>query len=164
MSAKRFARKHLSNGLFPAGFTQFGERVCNNLRKKLCSADSVYWLTELAVPFHLPSHIGSNRIWLNRVKLLVVIVNFRVAHLAIDCLHSVAEEIGRVPGTHVAVCENASGDDSADMIRNAIVDNGWQTWCSLTVSKTNLGFTGGNNVLLRPALQSADPPQYVLLL
>jgi N-acetylglucosaminyl-diphospho-decaprenol L-rhamnosyltransferase len=101
---------------------------------------------------------------LNRVKLLVVIVNYRVAHLAIDCLHSVAEEIGRVPGTHVAVCENASADDSADMIRNAIVDNGWQSWCSLTVSKTNLGFTGGNNVLLRPALQSADPPQYVLLL
>ena len=98
------------------------------------------------------------------MKLLVVIVNYRVAHLAIDCLHSVAEEIGRVPGTHVAVCENASADDSADMIRNAIVDNGWQSWCSLTVSKTNLGFTGGNNVLLRPALQSADPPQYVLLL
>jgi N-acetylglucosaminyl-diphospho-decaprenol L-rhamnosyltransferase len=57
------------------------------------------------------------------MKLLVVIVNYRVAHLAIDCLHSVAEEIRRVPGTHVAVCENASGDDSADMIWNAIVDN-----------------------------------------
>ena len=28
----------------------------------------------------------------------------------------------------------------------------------------NLGFTGGNNVILRPALQSADPPQYILLL
>jgi GT2 family glycosyltransferase len=28
----------------------------------------------------------------------------------------------------------------------------------------NLGFTGGNNIILRPALQSADPPQYVLLL
>jgi GT2 family glycosyltransferase len=98
------------------------------------------------------------------MKLLIVIVNYRVAHLAIDCLQSVAKEIGRVPGTHVAVCENASGDDSADMIRDAIADNGWQNWCSLTVSKTNLGFTGGNNVLLRPALQSADPPQYVLLL
>src|SRR3981189_2256695 len=98
------------------------------------------------------------------MKLLIVIVNYRVAHLALDCLHSVAKEIGRVPGTHVAVGENASGDDSADMIRNAIVDSGWQNWCSLTVSKTNLGFTGGNNVLLRPALQSADPPQYVLLL
>ena len=98
------------------------------------------------------------------MKLLVVIVNYRVASLLVDCLHSVAQELVRVPGTHVAVCENGSGDDSAKTIRKAIDGNGWQTWCSLTVSKTNLGFTGGNNVLLRPALQSADPPQYVLLL
>ena len=26
------------------------------------------------------------------------------------------------------------------------------------------GFTGGNNVIIRSALQSADPPQYVMLL
>ena len=45
------------------------------------------------------------------MKLLVVIVNYRVAQLTIDCLHSVAEEIGRVPGTQVAVCENGTGDD-----------------------------------------------------
>ena len=32
------------------------------------------------------------------------------------------------------------------------------------VSKANLGFTGGNNVLIRPALQTADPPDYILLL
>ena len=28
----------------------------------------------------------------------------------------------------------------------------------------NLGFTGGNNAILRTAMQSADPPQYFLLL
>ena len=98
------------------------------------------------------------------MKLLVVIANYRVAHLTIDCLRSIAEEIGRVPEAHVAVCENGSGDDSAERIQNAITDNGWNSWCSLTVVNPNLGFTGGNNVLLRPALQSADPPQYALLL
>ena len=98
------------------------------------------------------------------MKLLVVIVNYRVAQLAIDCLHSVAEEIGRMPDTHVAICENGSGDDSAERIRAGIDDYGWQSWCSLTVAKTNLGFTGGNNLLLRAALRSPDPPQYVLLL
>lgn len=46
------------------------------------------------------------------MKLLVVIVNYRVAHLVIDCLGSVAGEIERVPGTHVAVCENGTGDNS----------------------------------------------------
>lgn len=98
------------------------------------------------------------------MKLLVVIVNFRVAPLVVDCLQSIVEELAGVPGTRVAVCENGSGDNSGETIRTAIAANGWQTWCSLSVSETNLGFTGGNNVLIRPALQSDDPPQYVLLL
>jgi N-acetylglucosaminyl-diphospho-decaprenol L-rhamnosyltransferase len=98
------------------------------------------------------------------MKLLVVILNYRVAHLTIDCLRSIAEEIGRVPGAHVAVCENGTGDDSTERIRKAISDNGWDSWCTLTALGTNLGFTGGNNSVIRPALQSADPPEYVLLL
>jgi N-acetylglucosaminyl-diphospho-decaprenol L-rhamnosyltransferase len=98
------------------------------------------------------------------VRLLVVIVNFRVPHLVIDCLRSVAEEIKLIPGAHAVVCENGSGDDSAEIIRNAVDNNGWQGWCSFVESETNLGFTGGNNILIRPALNSADPPDYVLLL
>lgn len=98
------------------------------------------------------------------MKLLVVITNYRVADLTIDCLRSVAEEIGRVPGTHVGVCENGTGDNSAKRIQKAIAVNHWESWCSLTVLSTNLGFTGGNNVIIRPMLQSAAPPEYVLLL
>jgi hypothetical protein len=101
---------------------------------------------------------------LNGVKLLVVIVNYRVAHLAIDCLHSVAAELGPVPDTHVAVCENGTGDDSAQRIQQAIDENGWANWCTLTALNINLGFTGGNNAILRPAVHSANPPQYFLLL
>lgn len=98
------------------------------------------------------------------MKLLVVIVSYRVAHLTIDCLHSVAGEIASVPGIHVAVCENGTGDESAQKIQKAIDDNGWAPWCTLTSLDVNLGFTGGNNVVIRPALQSDDPPEYVLLL
>lgn len=98
------------------------------------------------------------------MKLLVVIVNYRVTQLTIDCLHSVAAEIKRVPGTRVAVCENGTGGDAAERIQQAIDDNGWGEWCTLTAISPNLGFTGGNNVILRPAMQSADPPQYFLLL
>lgn len=98
------------------------------------------------------------------MKLLVVIVNYRVAPLVVDCLRSVAEERRLVPGTRVAVCENGSGDASAAQLRAAIDDNGWRDWCSLTVSPTNLGFTGGNNLLIGPALEGPDAPRYVLLL
>lgn len=98
------------------------------------------------------------------MKLLVVIVNYRVANLTIDCLHSIAVEIGSVPGAHVAVCENGTGDDLAARIEKAIDDNGWGTWCTLTAISPNLGFTGGNNAILRPAMEGAHPPQYFLLL
>src|SRR5262249_32296452 len=98
------------------------------------------------------------------MKLLVVIVNYQVAHLTIECLRSVAAEIASVPGTHVAVWENGTGDDSAERIQKAITDNGWSAWCTLKAIHPNLGFTGGNNIILGSALQSSDPPQYVLLL
>jgi GT2 family glycosyltransferase len=98
------------------------------------------------------------------MKLLVVIVNYRVAHLTIDCLRSVAEEVASVPSMRVAVCENGTGDDSAERIQKAIDENGWNAWCSVIAISPNLGFTGGNNAILRPAMQSADPPQYFLLL
>ncbi|OKO73842.1 glycosyltransferase family 2 protein [Bradyrhizobium sp. AS23.2] len=98
------------------------------------------------------------------MSLLIVIVNFRVAELTIDCLRSLQDEIAGVPGTSVAVCENGSGDDQALRIQHAIEANGWDGWCSLMASETNLGFCGGNNVLIRPALGSAQPPDYVLLL
>ena len=98
------------------------------------------------------------------MKLLVVIVNYRVAQLTIDCLHSVAKEIKNVPDTRVAVCENGTGDDSEKRIQQAIDENGWAAWCTLTALDVNLGFTGGNNVILRAAMQSDDKPQYFLLL
>jgi GT2 family glycosyltransferase len=98
------------------------------------------------------------------MKLLVVIVNYRVAHLVIECLRSIATEIALVPGTQVAVCENGTGDDSALRIQAAIDENQWGSWCSLTAITPNLGFTGGNNVILRPAMASETPPQYILLL
>ena len=98
------------------------------------------------------------------MKLLVVIVSYRVTDFTIDCLRSLSGEIGRVPGTRVAVCENGTGGDAADRLRRAIDENGWSSWVDLTVIHPNRGFTGGNNVVIRPALASSDPPDYVLLL
>lgn len=98
------------------------------------------------------------------MKLLVVIVNYRVAPLLVECLRSVAEERDRVPDSRVAVCENGSGDNSANVLRAAIDRNGWRDWCTLTVSRDNLGFTGGNNLVIRPVLAGPDTPRYVLLL
>jgi N-acetylglucosaminyl-diphospho-decaprenol L-rhamnosyltransferase len=98
------------------------------------------------------------------MKLLVVIVCYRVPDLTIDCLRSLSGEIGRVKGAQVALCENGTGGDSADRLRQAIKENGWGSWVDLMVIYPNLGFTGGNNIVIRPALESDDPPEFVLLL
>jgi GT2 family glycosyltransferase len=98
------------------------------------------------------------------MKLLVVILCYRVPELTIDCLRSLSGEIDRVPGARVAVCENGTGEDAADRLRRAIDENSWESWVDLTVVEINRGFCGGNNLVIRAALESDDPPEYVLLL
>lgn len=98
------------------------------------------------------------------MKLLVVILNYRVTDLTVDCLHSLAPHVGDVDRTRVAVVENGTGPEAAERLRREIESNGWSAWADLTVLPVNLGFTGGNNVVVRDALRSAQPPEYVLLL
>lgn len=97
-------------------------------------------------------------------RLLVVIVCYKAADLAIDCLSSLEPEIAALPGTHVAVCENGTGEESATQLAEAIESNGWQDWITLTVIHPNRGFAGGNNVILREAMSRENPPDYFLLL
>ena len=98
------------------------------------------------------------------MKLLIAIASYRVTDLTINCLRSLSREIDRVPGTKVAVCENGTGGDAADRLRRAIEENGWSSWVDVTEVYPNRGFTGGTNAVIRPALESDDPPEYVLLL
>ena len=107
----------------------------------------------------------SNKIKLdNSFSLLVVIVNYRTPDLTIDCLRSLVDEIRSLPGTSVVVTDNASGDGSAERIQTAIDTEGWSEWVSLMPLEKNGGFAYGNNEAIRPALQSSNPPAYILLL
>jgi N-acetylglucosaminyl-diphospho-decaprenol L-rhamnosyltransferase len=98
------------------------------------------------------------------MRLLIVIVNYKVADLTIQCLRSLTPEVARVPGMRVAVCENGTGPESVQTLQRAIDENGWASWVDLSSVFPNRGFTGGNNAVIRPAMASNDPPQYVVLL
>ncbi|TAJ01877.1 MAG: glycosyltransferase family 2 protein [Planctomycetota bacterium] len=97
-------------------------------------------------------------------RLLVVIVNYGTPELTIDCLRSLRAEVTALGGTRVVVSDNASGDDSVERIAGAIAEHGWQHWVTLLPLERNGGFAYGNNAAIAPALASADPPAYVLLL
>ena len=98
-------------------------------------------------------------------RLLIVVVNYRTADLVIDCLASLAGEVGGAAGAWtVEVVDNASGDGSAGRISGAIRANSWGSWAAVRPLERNGGFAAGNNAALVPALHSADPPHYILLL
>ena len=98
------------------------------------------------------------------MKLLTLILNYRSTDLAIDCLRSLEAEVTGTPGFQVALIDNATGGDAVERLDAAIREHGWGGWVHLTASDRNLGFTGGNNRLIRDAVASADPPEYFLLL
>jgi len=98
------------------------------------------------------------------MNLLVVIVNYRTAPLVIDCLRSLHPEEKAIAGMKVAVVDCCSGDESVPVLSNAIADNHWRRWVSLLPLEENAGFARGNNAAIRMAMQSADPPKYVMLL
>jgi len=96
--------------------------------------------------------------------LLVVILNYRTPAMTIDCLHSVVNDVQSLPGTRVVVTDNASGDGSVEQISAAIETEGWSDWASVMPLDHNGGYAFGNNAAIRPALESTNPPPYILLL
>lgn len=100
------------------------------------------------------------------MKLLVVVVNYRLTDMTLDCLHAVADQIADVPGTQVGICENGTGPDAVRKLETAIVDHAWTDWAYVVPVTPNQGFTGGNNAVIGPALEAppTERPQYVLLL
>lgn len=93
------------------------------------------------------------------MKLCVIILNYRRADLAIECLRSLDTELsGRAD--RCAVCiDNASGDGSADAIEAEIARRGWGEWVRLIRSPVNTGFAGGNNI----GLGAVRAENYLLL-
>jgi len=84
--------------------------------------------------------------------------------MTIDCLRSLVCEVRSLPGTHVVVSDNASGDGSVEQIKAAIETEGWGDWTSLMPLEYNGGYAFGNNAVIRKVLQSTVQPPYILLL
>jgi len=91
-------------------------------------------------------------------RLAVVIVNYRTPGLVIDALTSLQGELD--PDRDVAVVvDNASRDDSVELITESIERRGWTSWVKLVKSTVNGGFSAGNNAGIR----EVDADFYLLL-
>jgi N-acetylglucosaminyl-diphospho-decaprenol L-rhamnosyltransferase len=97
------------------------------------------------------------------MKLLVVIVNYKTAPLAIRAAEAALVDVRAVGGA-IMLVDNDSGDDSLATLRRAVDEDRFGTAVTLIAAEKNGGFGYGNNVAIRRALASVDPPQYVYLL
>ncbi len=94
----------------------------------------------------------------SRVRIGVVIINYRTPELTIDCLASLAGELEATDG-RVVVVDNRSGDGSADKIEAWLNASSIAGRANLIRSKINTGFSGGNNL----GMAAIDAEFYLLL-
>lgn len=93
----------------------------------------------------------------------IVIVNYRTGRLVVECLRSLAAEVEQVPRLRTVVVDNASADESLEVIRGAIEREGWD-WVEVLPLELNGGFAAGNNAGIRAGLAEGIPPDYFMLL
>jgi hypothetical protein len=98
------------------------------------------------------------------MDVLAVIVNYRTPDLTLRSVRAALDALARFPGSRVLLVENGSGDGSAARFREASAREGWGDRVSLIESPENLGFAGGVNLAVRPALAAGTSPRYVYLL
>lgn len=97
-------------------------------------------------------------------RILIVILNYRTAELALDCLAALAPELEALATARVIVTDNRSEDGSAERIAEGIASRGWSERVACVPLPRNGGYAYGNNAAIRPALAGAEPPDFVLLL
>ncbi|MBE8232877.1 MAG: glycosyltransferase family 2 protein [Endozoicomonadaceae bacterium] len=92
------------------------------------------------------------------VLLAIVIINYKTPQLVIDCLNSLISEIKDIDAK-VIVVDNHSGDDSCQLIQAWIDKSSISAKVILIPSKTNSGFSGGNNL----GIKHVEAGNYLLL-
>ncbi|QDU72982.1 glycosyltransferase family 2 protein [Mucisphaera calidilacus] len=100
---------------------------------------------------------------------VTVIVNYRCAALTVDALRTVEPEVERYRSAvggrlRVVVTDNASGDDSVEVLEQAREENGWGEWLTILPLPKNGGFAYGNNEGIRWADAHLGEAHYVHLL
>lgn len=97
-------------------------------------------------------------------RLWIIIVNYRTAPLAVECLRALSKQIPDMAGSRVVLVDNNSGDGSVEQLTAVMEREGWLEWADVMPLDRNGGFAYGNNAGIRAALASPDHVDYVMLL
>jgi len=100
---------------------------------------------------------------MNPIDIAIVIVSYKSAQLAVECLASIEAErqASQGPAIRVVLVDNASGD--LPHITEAVQQNAWTSWVTLVLAPRNGGFAYGNNLGIACAYAQGRP-SYIHLL
>lgn len=98
------------------------------------------------------------------MNVLIALINYKTPALTLRALRAALEALEPLPGSGVCLIDNGSGDSSVEELGAALDREGLRDRVELIASPTNLGFAGGVNLALRPALRGANPPRFLYLL
>ncbi|MBU1031757.1 glycosyltransferase family 2 protein [Patescibacteria group bacterium] len=73
-------------------------------------------------------------------ELSIIILNYNVKELLINCLESVFQSKGKLDRWQIIVVDNASSDGSVEAVKEKFPQ------AELIINKENLGFSAGNNI------------------
>lgn len=80
-----------------------------------------------------------------KTDISIIIVSFNTKDLIVNCINSIVKHTKNI-NYEIVVVDNNSTDGSPEMLKKLKLKN-----MSIVVSKTNLGFTGGNNLGIKKA-------------
>lgn len=98
------------------------------------------------------------------MRIAAIIVNYKTADMVMSCLAGLAGERAALPGLRAVVVDNASPDQSAEVLAERLADPAFADWVEFLPLPLNGGFGWGNNQAILRLVQGDDPPEAVLLL
>jgi N-acetylglucosaminyl-diphospho-decaprenol L-rhamnosyltransferase len=119
-------------------------------------------VAERPLGFHARSRTGSGNEQVTFRRIAAVIINYKTPALTLDCLASLEPEIADLPGSQAFVVDNASSDDSVEVLNREIKARSWGSWAEVVSSPHNGGFSAGNNLGIAAAQRRSPFDGYLL--
>jgi N-acetylglucosaminyl-diphospho-decaprenol L-rhamnosyltransferase len=93
-----------------------------------------------------------------------IVVNYRTAELTIQVVNALRAEMQSLAPFCIYLVDNASGDNSIPLFKEAVIKHAWQGDVELVEAPRNGGFGYGINQAVRRALALPAPPTYFYVL
>lgn len=102
----------------------------------------------------------------NDPRLLCVLLNYRTPQMTLRAAEAAIADMSAIPRAELVIVDNASGDGSFEILRDAAETRGWfaSDRVRVVASPVNGGFGAGNNVGILSGMSDGGVPDFVYIL